>query len=165
MIGLMVVHGAAAGNFSPLNVLSAVVTQALARGGLEAPTGTLFLGNLAYNMALAVVISLVFGGRRRNTTAAAFPPAAGEGMPASGSAPRACASTRCARCSRSPASPWLRSVFGLNIGFVALTAGAALHLCFPASSAGAEKQIAWSVVLLVCGIVTYVGCAAALWNG
>ncbi len=46
--------------------------------------------------------------------------------------------------------------FGLNIGFVALTAGAVLHLCFPASSAGAEKQIAWSVVLLVCGIVTYV---------
>ena len=47
-------------------------------------------------------------------------------------------------------------VFGLNIGFVALTAGVVLHLCFPASSAGAEKQIAWSVVLLVCGIVTYV---------
>jgi di/tricarboxylate transporter len=47
-------------------------------------------------------------------------------------------------------------VFGFNIGFVALTAGALLHLCFPASSAGAEKQIAWSVVLLVCGIVTYV---------
>ncbi len=47
--------------------------------------------------------------------------------------------------------------FGLNIGFVALTAGAALHLRFPLSSAGAEKHVAWSVVLLVCGIVTYVG--------
>ena len=34
MIGLMVVHGAAAGNFSPLNVLSAIVTQAVATDGL-----------------------------------------------------------------------------------------------------------------------------------
>ena len=31
-----------------------------------------------------------------------------------------------------------------------------LHLIFPASSGDAEKKIAWSVVLLVCGIVTYV---------
>ena len=48
MIGLMVVHGAAAGNFSPLNVLSAIVRQAVGR---ERPRDrrrrTLFLGNLA----------------------------------------------------------------------------------------------------------------------
>ena len=29
-------------------------------------------------------------------------------------------------------------------------------MVFPASSAGADKRIAWGVVLLVCGIVTYV---------
>jgi di/tricarboxylate transporter len=46
--------------------------------------------------------------------------------------------------------------FGLNIGFIALAAAVALQLAFPASSAGAEKKIAWGVVLLVCGIVTYV---------
>jgi hypothetical protein len=34
MIGLMVVHGAAAGNFSPLNVLGALVVQTLERNGL-----------------------------------------------------------------------------------------------------------------------------------
>ena len=47
-------------------------------------------------------------------------------------------------------------MFGLNIGFVAFAAAVSLQLLFPASSAGAEKKIAWSVVLLVCGIVTYV---------
>lgn len=31
-----------------------------------------------------------------------------------------------------------------------------LHLIFPASSGEADKKIAWNVVLLVCGIVTYV---------
>ena len=46
--------------------------------------------------------------------------------------------------------------FGLAIGFTALAAGAALQLAFPKSSSGAERHIAWAVVLLVCGIVTYV---------
>jgi di/tricarboxylate transporter len=47
-------------------------------------------------------------------------------------------------------------VFSLNIGFLALAAAAVLHLGFPGSSAGAERRIAWDVILLVCGIVTYV---------
>jgi Na+/H+ antiporter NhaD/arsenite permease-like protein len=47
-------------------------------------------------------------------------------------------------------------IFGLNVGFVALTAAVSLHLLFPASSGKAEQKIAWGVVLLVGGIVTYV---------
>jgi di/tricarboxylate transporter len=47
-------------------------------------------------------------------------------------------------------------VFGLNIGFIAFGAAVLLQLIFPASSGEADKKIAWSVVLLVCGIVTYV---------
>jgi di/tricarboxylate transporter len=45
--------------------------------------------------------------------------------------------------------------FGLNIGFLAIVAAVLLQLVFPGSSE-VEKKIAWSVVLLVCGIVTYV---------
>jgi di/tricarboxylate transporter len=47
-------------------------------------------------------------------------------------------------------------VFGLNIGFLAFTAAAVLQLLFPKSSGEADRKIAWGVVLLVCGIVTYV---------
>jgi hypothetical protein len=46
--------------------------------------------------------------------------------------------------------------FNLNIGFLAFTAAVMLQLLFPRASAGADQKIAWSVVLLVCGIVTYV---------
>src|SRR5262245_48244594 len=74
MIGLMVAHGAAAGNFSPLNVLSAVVTQALARGGLQMSSTALFTSNLAYNLVLAVIIFLVFGGRRPAAAAGSAAP-------------------------------------------------------------------------------------------
>jgi di/tricarboxylate transporter len=46
--------------------------------------------------------------------------------------------------------------FGLGIGFTSLAAGAVLQLSFRGFSADAERQIAWPVVLLVCGVVTYV---------
>jgi di/tricarboxylate transporter len=46
--------------------------------------------------------------------------------------------------------------FGLNIGLLAFSAAVLLQLIFPKSSAGADRKIAWSVVLLVCGIITYV---------
>ena len=47
-------------------------------------------------------------------------------------------------------------VVGLNIGLLALTVAVTLHLAFPHSSGDAASKIAWGVVLLVCGIVTYV---------
>jgi di/tricarboxylate transporter len=46
--------------------------------------------------------------------------------------------------------------FRLNIGFLAFGAAAMLQLVFPKSSGEADRKIAWGVVLLVCGVVTYV---------
>ena len=151
MIGLMVVHGAAAGNFSPLNVLGAIVTQAVGRSGLDMSPAALFLSNLAYNVGLAAVIYVVFGGlrltRRIDTTVEqhAVPPAQGRMR-----SDQVC--TLLALLAVATAA----LVFGLNIGFLAFAAAVVLQLTFPSSSAGAEKKIAWGVVLLVCGIVTYV---------
>jgi di/tricarboxylate transporter len=47
-------------------------------------------------------------------------------------------------------------VFDLNIGILALTAAVVLQLLFRTTSTGGDRKIAWDVVLLVCGIVTYV---------
>lgn len=157
MIGLMVVHGAAAGNFSPLNVLGAIVTQAVTKNGLEMSATALFLANLAYNVVLAAVIFLVFGGlklvRDAGPATPTLRPAADEprGEPGGSLRPdQIC--TLVALTAVAVAA----FRFGLNIGFVALAAAAILHLLFARSSAGADGKIAWSVVLLVCGIVTYV---------
>ncbi len=157
MIGLMVVHGAAAGNFSPLNVLSAIVVQAVGRSGFEISSAALFLGNLGYNVGLAAIIYLVYGSQRRVPATTIDPPAAGVVDPLA-----LHASARPLRVDQACTLLALTSVaiaalgFGLNLGFVALTAGAVLHFIFPTSSEGADKQIAWGVVLLVGGIVTYV---------
>jgi Na+/H+ antiporter NhaD/arsenite permease-like protein len=146
MIGLMVVHGAAAGNFSPLNVLGAIVQQAVARNGLASSPSALFWSNLAYNVALAAVIYLLFGGLRLARTE----PDRAEPAPPPLRADQVC--TLLALLVVAVAALG----FGLSIGFVAFVAAAALQLAFPKSSAGAEQRIAWGVVLLVCGIVTYV---------
>jgi Na+/H+ antiporter NhaD/arsenite permease-like protein len=155
MIGLMVAHGAACGNFSPLNALGAIVTQAMTRNGLQMSVAALFLGNLAYNVALAVVIYLVFGGLRLSWRAAKVAPQAADDDPVESSPQRLSGDQLCALFVMLAVAVAAFG-FGLNIGFVALAAAVALHLMFPASSGKAEQRIAWSVALLVCGIVTYV---------
>jgi di/tricarboxylate transporter len=48
-------------------------------------------------------------------------------------------------------------VFDLDIGLLAITVGVILSLVAPRGAKGAVGQIAWPTVLLICGIVTYVG--------
>ncbi|MFD7088092.1 SLC13 family permease [Streptomyces sp. NPDC059896] len=47
--------------------------------------------------------------------------------------------------------------FDLNVGLMALTVTVVLSLVSPESAKGAVDKCAWSTVLLVCGIVTFVG--------
>ncbi|HTF51895.1 MAG TPA: SLC13 family permease [Pseudonocardia sp.] len=46
--------------------------------------------------------------------------------------------------------------FRLDVGVCALGAAVGLNLLFPRSSEGATKYVSWNVILLICGIVTYV---------
>jgi di/tricarboxylate transporter len=159
LIGLMVVHGAAAGNFSPLNVLGVIVLQAVTSRGLEASAWALFAANLAYNIVLGAIIVAIFGRARTRGRDAALP------------SPTTPANDRAGVEANPGMRPSLEHVctllalaavavaslgFGVGIGFAALAAGAALQLAFQRSGAALERQIAWAVVLLVCGIVTYV---------
>jgi len=156
LMGLMVVHGAAAGNFSPLNVLGAIVHQAVTSRGLEMSMAVLFAGNLACNVALGAVIVALFGRRRRpgGAPAAALPEAP---RPATGLPTARLTVDQFSTLVAIGAVAVVSLGLGLSIGFVALSAAVILHLLFPASSAGAERHIAWTVILLVCGVVTYVG--------
>ena len=48
-------------------------------------------------------------------------------------------------------------VFDLDIGLMAITVGVLLSIVAPRGAKGAIGQIAWPTVLLICGIVTFVG--------
>lgn len=151
MIGLMVLHGSACGNFSPLNALSVIVLQGTARSGLEMSASALFLANAAYNVVLGAVIFLWFGGLRL----AHSRPEQAEQEIHLAVPQRPCWDQPCTLVAILVAL-LLALTYDLSIGFLALIAAVTLHLIFPGSSSGAERRIAWDVVLLVCGIVTYV---------
>lgn len=155
LMGLMVVHGAAAGNFSPLNVLGAIVHQAVTTRGLTMSVWTLFAGNLIANLILAGVLMFVFGGRRPFAGAAAATSRESKVPARTGSS--SLAVDQIATLLALVAVAVVALGFGLSIGFLAFAAGVLLQLAFPKSSEGAERHIAWGVVLLVCGVVTYVG--------
>ncbi len=154
MLGLMVLHGAACGNFSPLNVLGAIVYQGAERAGVDLPVATLFLGNIAYNVLLGIVIYVVFGGMRLARGAPL--PLESVHDPARPAPSAGLRIDQAVTLLALIAVAVAALVFDLSIGFLAVIAAVALHLAFPRTSAGSESRIAWGVVLLICGIVTYV---------
>jgi di/tricarboxylate transporter len=202
MAALMVMHGSCLGNFSPLNGLAIIVQKSAEANGLEVSSAQLFLGNAAYNIGLAVVIYLLFGGRtllrergQRLEHLAGAPGSAsgpavedpmvagvgsrdvavgGSGTGTSGPAVERAGAVATAAPPLAAERTPLRVdqvvtmlvilgvavgalVFDLEIGFLALIAAALLHLTFPSRFLNADRRIVWSVVLLICGVVTYVG--------
>jgi di/tricarboxylate transporter len=163
MSALMVMHGSCLGNFSPLNGLAVIVRQALDHNGLTVSSAALFFGNAAYNIVLAVVIFLLFGGRKlwreRGVEVRDDEATTGGG---GGVAVRETTRTPLRADQVTTLVVMLAVavgalVFNFEIGFMALIAAALLHLLFPERFAHADRQIVWSVVLLICGVVTLVG--------
>lgn len=64
MTALMVMHGSCLGNFSPLNGLAIIVQRTADANGLSISSAALFFGSAAYNIGLAVIIYVFFGGRK-----------------------------------------------------------------------------------------------------
>lgn len=195
MSALMVMHGSCLGNFSPLNGLTIIVQQVADANGLKVSGSQLFFGNAAYNVGLAVVIYLFFGGRtllreRREQQVPRTALEGGDTRAPGGRAPVAggldpagdtrlgSASGHATTVTRDPVvSPERVPLrldqtvtlvvivavaigalgFDLEIGFLALIAAGLLHLVFPSRFQGADRRIVWSVVLLICGVVTFVG--------
>ncbi len=150
MMGLMVIHGAQAGAFSPTSVYGGIVNGVVAKAGLASDPGALFLSSLAFNFAIAVVVFLVLGGLeclRRSPEPAPEVPSA----PAPGFTPQIIATLggliALAVCSLG---------LGFNVGLVAVTIAVGLTLLSPGEQKGAVDKISWSTVLLICGVITYV---------
>ena len=135
-------------------LLGAIVRQAVESRGLEISVWTLFAGNLIANVVLGSVIVWIFGrdhrgdrGRVSIAPSTSVPSVISTSVP---SLAQACTLLTLALVAI------VSLGFGLPIGLVAFTGAALLHLAFPSSSEGAERHVAWGVVLLVCGVVTYV---------
>lgn len=64
LMGMMVVHGAQGGGFSPISVYGLTVNEIVEQEGLPSSPLAVFLGSLLFNLAIGVVLFVVFGGRK-----------------------------------------------------------------------------------------------------
>ena len=156
VVGLMIVNGAGAGSFSPIGIFGSITNNVVERNGLPTSPATLFVVCLLLNLLLgAVIVARV---RRPGPRCAGGCRNRRDDGRADGSAPAVVSLDR--NRALTVAGLVVLAVgalfFDLDVGFSAFVLAVLLSAVDPVGAKGAVSQIAWSTVLLVCGIVTYV---------
>lgn len=64
LMGLMVIHGAQAGGFSPISIYGGITNRIVAKAGLPLNEIATFLASFGVNFAVAVLLFFALGGRR-----------------------------------------------------------------------------------------------------
>jgi len=67
MMGMMVVHGAQAGGFSPISIYGVITNSVMAENNLPVDELTVFLASLLFNLAIAIALFFALGGRQLMT--------------------------------------------------------------------------------------------------
>src|SRR3954452_6163891 len=62
MMGLLVIHGAQGGGFSPISIYGGITNQVVARSALPVGEVSLFLASLGFNLLCALGVFFAFGG-------------------------------------------------------------------------------------------------------
>ena len=199
MMGMMVVHGALGGAFTPISVYGSFVNGLVSDSGLDNSPIMLTVAPLAFNAAIGALLFFLLGGTKLLSARTHHhdddEAIAGEAVSAgavTGGEP-ASAGTATARghgvqAAASPEDPApeerspeeagtrerirpeqiatvvgllvfavLTVVWTLDVGFTSIIIGVLLALVNPKATKGAVDKIAWSTVLLIAGVLTYVG--------
>ncbi|MFJ4839738.1 SLC13 family permease [Streptomyces sp. NPDC088746] len=155
LMGAMVVHGAQGGGFSPISIYGSIVNGIVERENLPGNEIALFLASLAANLVIAGVVFVLFGGlklaRHRAAEGDDSP-----GPPADEETPRLDA-PRAATLLALVALVVAVLGFDLDAGLTAITLAVLISAAWPDTSRKAVGAIAWPTVLLICGVLTYVG--------
>ena len=168
MMGMMVVHGAQAGGFSPISVYGIITNSVMRDEGLDVSEMTVFLSSLVINAVLAAALFVVLGGRK--LLAERIDPdevveSDGDGATSGRrdddsdvKTDTGMTSTRTQQVLTLVAFLGVAVValiFDKNIGFVAITAAVLLAMLSATEHKSAVEQIAWPTVLLLAGVSTY----------
>lgn len=151
MMGLMVIHGAQAGGFSPTSVYGGITNGVIAKAGLAADPLYLFLASLSFNALLAVAVFLALGGLKLRGKVQTAEPQATLDENAEFGRERVLTLAVLAGVGIATLG------FNADIGVVSMGAAAFLTVAAPRSQKGAVDKVSWSTVLLIAGVVTYVG--------
>ncbi|MCM2449219.1 SLC13 family permease [Agrobacterium vitis] len=183
LMGLMVIHGAQAGGFSPISIYGGITNQIVAKAGLPFAPTSLFLSSFFFNLAIAILVFFVFGGlsilKQRSSVKGPLPELHPEGISASikghGGTPAKPFREHAYGTAADPQTKVRLTtekittligltalgvgalVFKFNVGLVAITVAVLLALLSPTTQKAAIDKVSWSTVLLISGIITYVG--------
>jgi di/tricarboxylate transporter len=195
LMGMMVIHGAQAGGFSPISVYGVTVNTITAKAGLVDSPLALFLGSLLFNAAIGVLLFVFLGGRSligrhvddhhpevsdadgSGSSGSGTNGASGGGAqltPKGGGATATKSRAPTAAVETKPDTPAVTFeqiatlvglgalalfslVLDLDVGFVSMTVAVILALLSPKAQKGAISQISWSTVLLIGGVLTFIG--------
>lgn len=172
LMGAMVVHGAQAGGFSPISIYGSIVNGIVARENLPGNEMVLFLSSFTVNLVIAAIVFVICGGMKLSRTGAPLAVATATGGPG---AAKALDTVQTGAVPATPVeSPRLTPArvatlislaalvvgtlaFDLDVGLAAITLAVLLSIVWPDTSKKAIGQITWPTVLLICGVLTYVG--------
>lgn len=150
LMGVMVVHGAQGGGFSPISIFGGITNQVVERAGLDGGPMLLFAGSLVFNFVVAAAVFVAFHRRGIASTPRDVQVTDDGHVPTLNP-------QRLMTLIGLLALAVGALAFNLNVGFVAMTVAVVLALLFPEAQKGAVDKAAWSTVLLICGVITYVG--------
>lgn len=150
MTGLLVVHGALAGAFSPISVYGIFINDYLTSNGFATSAAALFVIPLIFNLVFAAVVWLVLRNRPG--------PQVAEDVALAESGP-----------TRTPLDCYqiltligllVMAVavigFGADIGVTALAVAIVLAAWKPKEGRAALSKVSWPVVVLICGVLCYI---------
>ncbi|APY89984.1 hypothetical protein DCW30_17575 [Streptomyces alfalfae] len=152
LMGAMVVHGAQGGGFSPISIYGSIVNGIVEREDLPGDEVALFLASLIANVLIAGAVFVLFGGLRLGRGRAV---AGDAGSPAEEET--RLTAPRVATLVSLIALVVAVLAFDLDAGLTAVTLAVLLSAVWPDTSRKAVGEIAWPTVLLICGVLTYVG--------
>lgn len=187
LMGLMVIHGAQAGGFSPISIYGGLTNGVVAKAGLPLEPMMTFLASFAINGAVAALLFFALGGTR--LFGARIATAGADGGTYEGSVRPADQPERFGdaeteallaeediahnRTSDDPMAnnrayqmmtvagivllAVLTLVFNLDIGFCAIAIGLVLSLVAPTLQRKAITMVTWPEIVLITGVSTYVG--------
>ena len=152
LVGALLVAGAHAGSFSPIAVSGALVLGMIEQTPLHLAPHVLFLASLGFNVLIATVSFLALRGHRRVES------------------PHSEQAREADRAETATGIDWRQAltltvlvllvagalVFRVEIGFLALGAGALLALVDVHRQSKAVEGISWSTIMLIGGMITYV---------
>lgn len=159
LMGAMVVHGAQGGGFSPISIYGSIVNGIVEREKLPGNEIALFLASLVVNLLIAGIVFVLFGGLKlgRLGRGRENGEEAGAAKVAEDEADSRLDPARIATLAALVALVVAVLGFDLDAGLSAITLAVLLSAFWPETSRKAVGEIAWPTVLLICGVLTYVG--------